>query len=140
MRADDIELPAAAFTWPADQLQILVAHPNDESAIVEVGRTGCRALVLQSQVQAIAGLADLAFAAPWVARDTEAIAANPGERGIRWVRGECRRIKTHNASKIEVLPWALSPTSNAPAAGTSRSNDPKHRKSINRKERSTSKA
>ncbi len=58
-------------------------------------------------------------------------------RPIRWVRGECRRISMQSASSTEVLPCALSPVRIAPAGGTSRSSDPKQRKSISRNERST---
>ena len=55
----------------------------------------------------------------------------------RWLRGDCKRTSMQIASRIEVLPWALSPVRIAPASGASRSSDSKHLKSINRSERIT---
>ena len=102
---EEIEVAAAAFTRAADQFEVLVSHPDDESAIGEVGGLTGAVFLVGLQEEAIARMADLALAAPRVAGDAEAFPADAPEGGHAVAAG--RVEADENAEGLEDRGFAL---------------------------------
>ncbi len=78
--AEKVEEVASGFTGVADEVEVLVSHPDDEAAVGEVVGAGVAGLGVGQEEETFGGaLANFAFLVPWVSCDAEAWGVEFGE-------------------------------------------------------------
>ena len=81
-----------SFAGAPDQVEVLVAHPDDQTAVIKIGpRTGAY-LVVHFKPQPGTRMADLPVLLPWIARHAKTIAAASCQRDHAM---GARRVKPH---------------------------------------------